>query len=110
MEFCELLNECEPNPASLICAASHVLHAMEALEQPRHFVLRDPNSGVANAKLRTIGRSAERDFNLTFEGELESIRDEVENNFLPHLAIHIDRLGKRGAIDVKPEAGPFCGR
>ena len=35
------------------------------------------------------------------KGELQSVREKVQNDFLPHLAVNVDRLGKRLAIDLE---------
>ena len=40
------------------------------------------------------------------EGELEGVREEVEDDLLPHVAIDIDRLGQVGAIDAQARARP----
>ncbi len=47
---------------------------------------------------------------LAFEGEFEGIGDQVQDDLLPHAAVHKDRLLKLGAVQLKPQAGFFRGR
>jgi hypothetical protein len=64
---------------------------------------------VADRQLRTALGRGEPDFDAAFEGELEGVGDQVENDLLPHAAVDVDRLGKRVAGDVQPKAGPLAG-
>ena len=72
---------------------------------------------------RTVNSAAsaglpQRYLDLSLKGELEGVGDQVENDLLPHLAIHVDRFAERRAIDHqlhprpldrRPEnAGEFC--
>ena len=47
MQLHEVLHERKPDPAAFMGAALRALDAMEALEQPRQFLLSDADSGVA---------------------------------------------------------------
>ncbi len=42
-----------------------------------------------------------------FEGVLERVGNEIENNLLPHLPIHVDCHGECRALDVQAESAAF---
>src|SRR5690606_23896524 len=42
--------------------------------------------------------------------KLERVREQIENDLLPHVPIDIDRLGKRWAAHAKLETGLLAGR
>ncbi len=44
------------------------------------------------------------------ERELEGVRDQVEDDLLPHVAIDVDRLRQRRAVDGQAQAGLAGGR
>ena len=50
-------------------------------------------------------RRCERDPDLPLERELERVREQVENDLLPHVAIDEDRLVERLDAELEPQAG-----
>ena len=48
-----------------------------------------------------------RDRDLALERELEGIGDQIEDDLLPHLAVDVDGLRKRRAVDDEPHPGAF---
>src|SRR5690349_24088304 len=47
--------------------------------------------------------------NLPLKSKLESVRQQVEDNLFPQLAVHINRLVNSGAVDNEVEACPVHG-
>ena len=106
----QFLNKCQSDPAAFMSAASHVRNAVEALEDARHGFSRNPDPGIANGESGDpplLTHHAQLHLDLTLEGELEGVGDQVEDDLLPHLSVHIDRFAERGAIDREPQACPF---
>ena len=72
----------------------------------RQLLRRDAGAGVAHARSSTLRpRRAQRHRDLALERELERVREQVEDDLLPHLAVDVDRLGERRAVDDEPQAG-----
>ena len=71
---------------------------------------RDADAGVAHGELDMRCRLCAADRDLALEGELEGVRDQIEDDLLPHVAIDIGRLGERRAVDVEPQSGRLDGR
>ena len=94
----ELLHEREPDPRALVRAALDAFDAIKTFEQARQLMLRHADAGVRDAQQRAvaIARQAQRDAAL--ERELQRIREQVENDLLPHLAIDEQRLVERLAV------------
>src|ERR1700733_108256 len=84
---------------------------MEALEQARHFFERYPSAGVSHGEFghRATVRRLQTHYDLAFEGELKSVRDEVEHYLLPHIAIDEYGMRQRRAIDDQIESRFFGG-
>jgi hypothetical protein len=68
---------------------------MKAFEQARQLVLRHADAGVRDAQQRAfaIARQAQRD--AAFERELERVREQVEDDLLPHVAVDERRARRR---------------
>ena len=47
----------------------------------------------------------DRDVDPALEGELQRVRDEVEHDLGPHLAVDVDRSGQRRAVDGERQPG-----
>src|SRR5215813_12590231 len=59
-------------------------------------------------------RSAIRDpqshFDFAFEREFERVREQVQNNLFPHLAVNVDWFGERWAVNDEFKSRAFdCG-
>jgi hypothetical protein len=48
-----------------------------------------------------IAASSQPDRHASFKGEFEGVREKVQHDSLPHLAIDIHRLRQRRAIDIE---------
>ena len=79
--------------------------AVETLEEVWDLVCWNPRPGVAAPERHVIATPAQADGNLAREGKLEGIREQVEDDLLPHVAIHIDGLRQRWALHRQAESG-----
>src|SRR5262249_54073204 len=78
---------------------ARTLDAVKAVEEAGDFVSSDTDSGVAHHELHPALHLAQRDFDLTLEREFERVGDEIEDDFLPHLAIDIDGFREMRTVD-----------
>src|SRR5262245_20710542 len=65
-----------------------------------------------NPPLRNLAaiRDPQSHFYFAFEREFERVRDQVQNNLLPHLAVYVDRFGERRAVNDEFKSSAFdCG-
>ena len=74
-------------------ARAGAFDAMEALEQARHLVGRHADAAVAHAQLDIIAGVAQRHLDAAVEGELQRVRQQVEDDLLVHVVVDEDRLG-----------------
>src|SRR5215510_8258083 len=82
---------------------ARVLHTMEPFEDAGQFRIGDAATGVAYRELHAIATPVEGDGDFAVDGELERVGEEVEDDFLPHVPIDINRLGQRGAVHDAPQ-------
>ena len=99
----EFLNQREANSGAFEGSTLLAFDAMKALEQARQLGLWNSNAGVADSQLRAppIGCDPHIDRNFSLEGELEGVRDKIEDDLLPHVAIDIDRLRQRSRQSIR---------
>src|SRR5260370_37920620 len=71
---------------------------MKAVEEMGQLTLRNPHSGILHGKLDLLCIASERDANAPCKGMLEGVGEEVEDDFLPHVSVDIDRLCERRAL------------
>ncbi|GJE41573.1 hypothetical protein AEGHOMDF_0739 [Methylobacterium soli] len=110
VEMRQLLHQREADARALEAAPLRTRHPVEALEQARQLRLGNAGSGVAHRQAGLPVRRFQRHPDPAREGELEGIRDQVEDDLLPHLAVDEDRLGEGRAGHVEAEARPLRGR
>ena len=96
-----------PVPSCVRARAS--ADAVEALEDVRQLVCRDARAGVAHREFDVLPTPGQADGDLAREGELEGVREQVEDDLLPHLAVDVDGLGERRAVDHEAQAGTLDG-
>ena len=108
----QLSHQREPDAAALKASPSCAGNAVEALEQPGQLVGRDTGAGVAHLQHRfaRIRRGGEADRDDAFERELERVREQVEDDLLPHLPIDAHLLRQGRHVDVIAQAGALHGR
>ena len=97
----QFLDQGQSDAAAFVGAAAHILDAMEPLEKAGHFLGGDAHAGVADGQHGAGGIGAELDLDLALEGELEGIGDQVQNDLLPHVPVHVNRLRERGQSTVR---------
>ena len=100
----QLLDQRQADAGPLV-AARHAAHAVEALEEPLHLGGLDAGAGVLDRELDMVVDAAQADLDRALERGLERVGDEVEDDPLPQVAVHVDRLGQ--AARSRPRArGP----
>jgi hypothetical protein len=95
----ELLHEGESNAATFDRAPACTLNTMEALENVRQVVLGDARARIGHAERDAAVPRFERDADLALERELERVREQIEDDLFPHLAIDERGRVERGASD-----------
>src|SRR5262245_32261284 len=78
---------------------------MKPLKEAWQFLLWNADAGIADHELGVLILLAEQDVDLADKGKLEGVGEQVEDDLLPHLAVYIDRLQKRGAINDQAQPG-----
>src|SRR6266571_3604691 len=84
--------------------------AKEALEHPRQLLRGDPATAVGDLQLNMVCPGALSDLYDTRESKLERVGNQVENDLLPLVTIHVDRLRSRIAVDRESDTGSLEGR
>ena len=79
-------------------------------KMPRQLLGRDARPGVADGQLHRAADGPQADGDLPLEGELEGVGEQVQDDLLPHVAVHVDRLGQRRAVHHQPQPGLLAGR
>src|SRR5688572_23189289 len=95
VEPSKLPHEREPNAGPFEASSLCAVDAMKSLEDVWKLVGWYPDAGIPNGKLDLPLRRAKADLDLTFEGELERIRDQVENDLFPRYSVYEGWLRKR---------------
>ncbi len=106
----QLLHEREADAAALEGPGAGVLDAVEPLEEVRQLLGGDARPGVAHGQPDAAALAPQPDLDFALEGELEGVREQVEDDLLPHLAVHVDRLAERRAVHDEPQPGALDGR
>jgi hypothetical protein len=105
VELHQLLDQRQSDPRTLVGARPHALDAVEALEEARHLLGRHAGAGVLHLQRDTAAGRLQRDLDATVEGELERVRDQVEDDGLPHAVVDEHRLAERRADHGEGEPG-----
>ena len=104
----EFLNQRETYSRAFVRSSLRTSDAMKAFEHMWNFSGGDPRTGIDNGKLRLIVlNSAKRHLDAPFEGEFEGVRQQVEDNLLPHLTIDVDGLLQRRTRHRKFQSRSF---
>ena len=98
----QFLHEGQADARAFVRAGARVGDAVEALEEVRQLVCRDARPGVAHPKRHVIPTPGQADSDLAREGKLEGVREQVEDDLLPHVAIHVDGFGNGGHSTTRP--------
>src|SRR5580704_13746297 len=92
VQFNQFLNECQSDPCAFVRPGVDALDAMKALEHPLEMLLGNSHSCVANLQFHYAVYILECESNLTLERELQGVREQIQNDLLPHIAIHVHRF------------------
>ena len=103
----QLVHQRQSDAGSLLGAPRLPLDPMKALEQPGQLGRRNADAGVANREFDLAdGRSRpQRHRHLALEGIFERVREQVQNDLLPHVAGDKDRVRQGRAINSVAQAG-----
>jgi hypothetical protein len=107
VELDELAHEREADARSFVRARMHVPHALKALEELRQVGFRDADARISHAELDVAHVRAEPDLDLALERELERVREKVQNDLFPHVAVDKDGLRHGLAVDRERETHPL---
>jgi hypothetical protein len=110
MELHELAHQGETDAGAFVRASLAALHPVEALEDVRQLACRYAGARVLDGEIdeAVALRDAHRD--SAFEGELEGVRQQVEDDLLPHLPVEKHRSADRLAAHQQAETGALDGR
>ncbi len=70
---------------------------------------RDAGPGVAHGQAGAISASFKSHFDFALEGELEGIGKKIQDDLLPHIVVHADRLAQVIDLDLEAQTGLFDG-
>ena len=97
----ELLHERQADAGALVRAPVRRFDAVKALEQARQLLLGDADTRVSDLEHCVAIVSPQSHGHRPGERELERVREKVQHDLLPHLAIDVDRLAELAAVDDK---------
>jgi hypothetical protein len=106
----EFLYECQANAGSLVGTCANMPDTVEALEHAGKIRLGDTDPGVGHAELHVIAAPAQGHADLACEGELERVREKIQDDLLPHVPIDVDRFRQRRALHRHRESRLLDGR
>src|ERR1700728_2736780 len=109
VQFDKLVDQGQAYAATFMGAAANVRNAVEAIEQARNFLGRNSNARVAHIEFSRAAHLLQTNLNLTCKCELECVRDQIEDDLLPHVPIDVRQFTGGFAIHQQSQAGPFCG-
>jgi hypothetical protein len=93
-----------------VSAGLGVFDAVKAFEDVGQCRFRNADAGIGDLELDEIAAPSELYGDAAVEGVLEGVGEEIEDDFLPHVAVDVNHFGKRRAVDGEREAGLFyCG-
>ncbi len=103
----QLLHQRQADAAALEGAAARALDPAEALEQMGQLLGRHAGAGIAHHQFGgpAVARDRHPNRDLALEGELEGVREQIEDHLLPHVAVDMDRRRQGRTIDHQPQAG-----
>ena len=108
MQLDQIRDQREPDARALIGAAPDALDAMKAFEDALQLVLGNAHARVAHRQLdASVSERAQADPNAALERELEGVRQQIEQDALPHLRIDEGAFGDRLAFDREHQPGAF---
>ena len=110
VELDQFVHQGQADARSLLRAAPRVLHPMEALEDMGDLLRRNADTRIADGELHDFADRPQDHRDLAREGVLERVREEIQDELLPHLTVDVDGLGQRRAMHDEREPGTLAGR
>ena len=110
MKTGQFLHEREADARAFVRAGSRVLDAVEALEDAGEIGVGNADARVRDAQPHAIAVRLQLDANLALERELEGVRQQIQDDLLPHVPIHVHRSRDRIAVDHERDARFLDGR
>ena len=89
------MHQREPDAGPFLRARPRAGDAVESVEDVRQLVRGDPDARVGDRELDLPAASGQRHAHLPLEGELQGVRDQVQQDLLPHVRIDQDRVRQR---------------
>src|SRR5215469_11556490 len=90
VQFDQLLNECQSDSCAFMSPRAHALDAMKALEHPLALFAGDSHACVADLQFHCAVYSLQCERNLALERELQGVGEQIQDDLLPHVAVHIN--------------------
>src|SRR5262249_55006852 len=109
VELHQIADQREPDPGSLVGATLGPADAMESLEDVRQLILRDADPRVLHRQHDGLVTFGERHRYAALERELERIRQEIQDDLLPHVPVDKDRGPGPVADHAKRQTCPLDG-
>ena len=104
------LHQRQADARAFVRARPRALDAMEALEELRQLLGGDAGARVPHRQLHVVAGVRSATAMLPVERELQRVRQQVEDDLLPHVPVDVDRLGQRRAVDLELQPGALDGR
>jgi hypothetical protein len=104
MEPHQLLHERQADAGALVRACARTANASKALEQERHFSVGNAGPGIGDGETHGIPKAGQRHRDAPVERELQRIRQQVEDDLLPHQAIDVDGPAGGSTVDIEAQA------
>ena len=92
MQFDQFLNECQSDPCAFVSPRVDALDTVKPLEHPVEMLLGNSDSCVTDLQFHYAVHILKCERNLTLERELQGVGEQIQNDLLPHFAIHVHRL------------------
>ena len=89
--------------------AARPLDAVKAFEDVGQFPAGDAGPGIANRQHGGAVALAQANGHRSVEGELDRVRDQVQDDLFPHVAVDPDRVRQGLALDDETQAAPLTG-
>src|SRR5216684_6303510 len=103
----QLLHEGQTNPRALVRARPRSLYSVKTLKQSRQLGFGDADARVGDREFHAVATPGERGTNPTIKGVLEGVREEVEDDLLPHIFVDEDALGQWWTVQSQRQVGLF---
>src|SRR5579859_3227333 len=105
MQLDQFTHQSQPDPSAFVGPATRAWNPVKAIKQVRNFLRWNSDAGVANPEFCSTAHLRQSYLNLSLECELKRVRNQIQNDLLPHVAIHVGDFLGRLALNHEPQAG-----